>query len=139
MLMRHTAWSLLLLDSRCSAVQHENIYVGTGRSLNVAYLYGAYEDSKNVMLVMELCKGGEMWNRVRSGRYSEKVPHAMCLCNQSPGLSLSKHVPDVHKSSCAAPLSCYYFACKQRFLVSTQEADRFRTLDCSTQSMHPAM
>ena len=70
--MRHTAWSLLLLDSRCSAVQHENIYVGTGRSLNVAYLYGAYEDSKNVMLVMELCKGGEMWNRVRSGRYSEK-------------------------------------------------------------------
>jgi len=38
----------------------------------VAYLYGAYEDSKNVMLVMELCKGGEMWNRVRSGRYSEK-------------------------------------------------------------------
>lgn len=46
--------------------------VGTGRSLNVAYLYGAYEDSKNVMLVMELCKGGEMWNRLRSGRYSEK-------------------------------------------------------------------
>lgn len=38
----------------------------------MAYLYGAYEDSKNVMLVMELCKGGEMWKRVRSGRYSEK-------------------------------------------------------------------
>lgn len=43
-----------------------------GRSLNVAYLYGAYEDSKSVMLVMELCKGGELWKRVRSTRYSEK-------------------------------------------------------------------
>ena len=43
-----------------------------GRSLNVAYLYGAYEDSKSVMLVMELCKGGELWKRVRSVRYSEK-------------------------------------------------------------------
>lgn len=54
-------------------IQHEvDIYNHIGRSLNVAYLYGAYEDSKNVMLVMELCKGGEMWNRVRSGRYSEK-------------------------------------------------------------------
>lgn len=49
-----------------------NYGCGAGRSLNVAYLYGAYEDSKNVMLVMELCKGGEMWKRVRSGRYSEK-------------------------------------------------------------------
>ena len=38
----------------------------------MAYLYGAYEDSKSVMLVMEMCSGGEMWNRVRRGRYSEK-------------------------------------------------------------------
>lgn len=54
-------------------IQHEvDICNHIGRSLNVAYLYGAYEDSKNVMLVMELCKGGEMWKRVRSGRYSEK-------------------------------------------------------------------
>ncbi|KAL3131234.1 hypothetical protein ABBQ38_000531 [Trebouxia sp. C0009 RCD-2024] len=54
-------------------IQHEvDIYNHIGRSLNVAYLYGAYEDSKNVMLVMELCKGGELWKRVRSVRYSEK-------------------------------------------------------------------
>ena len=54
-----------------------------GRSLNVAYLYGAYEDSKSVMLVMELCKGGELWKRVRSTRYSEKgasCPACLELC-----------------------------------------------------------
>ena len=54
-----------------------------GRSLNVAYLYGAYEDSKSVMLVMELCKGGELWKRVRSTRYSEKgasCPPCLALC-----------------------------------------------------------
>lgn len=54
-----------------------------GRSLNVAYLYGAYEDSKSVMLVMELCKGGELWKRVRSTRYSEKgasCPACLALC-----------------------------------------------------------
>ena len=51
-----------------------------GRSLNVAYLYGAYEDSKSVMLVMELCKGGGLWKRVRSTRYSEKgASCSLCL------------------------------------------------------------
>lgn len=45
-----------------------------GRSLNVAYLYAAYEDDKNVDLVMELCTGGELWDaiKVRGGAYSER-------------------------------------------------------------------
>lgn len=44
-----------------------------GRSLNVAYLYGAYEDDVNVDLVMELCTGGELWEAIqrRGGAYSE--------------------------------------------------------------------
>ena len=45
-----------------------------GRSLNVAYLYAAYEDAQNVDLVMELCTGGELWDaiKVRGGAYSER-------------------------------------------------------------------
>jgi calcium-dependent protein kinase len=44
-----------------------------GRSLNVAYLYGAYEDDVNVDLVMELCTGGELWDAIqrRGGAYNE--------------------------------------------------------------------
>lgn len=45
-----------------------------GRSLNVAYLYAAYEDKDNVDLVMELCSGGELWDAIkaRGGAYSER-------------------------------------------------------------------
>ena len=60
-----------------------------GRSLNVAFLYGAYEDSKNVMLVMEMCTGGEMWNRVRRGRYSEKGASCHVSAHGEPHASWS--------------------------------------------------
>jgi hypothetical protein len=34
-----------------------------GRSLNVCYLYCAYEDEAGVDLVMEMCSGGQLWDR----------------------------------------------------------------------------
>ena len=34
-----------------------------GRSLNVCYLYGAFEDDVAVDLVMELCTGGQLWDK----------------------------------------------------------------------------
>ncbi len=45
-----------------------------GRSLNVAYLYAAFEDEKHIDLVMELCTGGELWDaiRARGGAYTER-------------------------------------------------------------------
>lgn len=45
-----------------------------GRSLNVAYLYGAYEDMCYVYLVLEKCSGGELGARVKEagGRLSEE-------------------------------------------------------------------
>lgn len=42
-----------------------------GSSLSIATLYGAYEDDANVYLVQELCRGGVLWERIRSGQYSE--------------------------------------------------------------------
>ncbi len=34
-----------------------------GRSLNVCYLYETYEDDSSVDLVLELCTGGQLWDR----------------------------------------------------------------------------
>lgn len=46
---------------------------------NVVKLKGAYEDKAAVHLVMELCAGGELFDRiVAKGSYSEKDAAAMC-------------------------------------------------------------
>jgi len=37
-----------------------------GRSLNVAYLYAAFESEQHIDLVMELCTGGELWDAIRA-------------------------------------------------------------------------
>lgn len=44
-----------------------------GPSLSVAYLYRVFEDEDAVYMVMELCAGGPMWNRIRDegGHYTE--------------------------------------------------------------------
>lgn len=54
------------LDSRLVArVQHEvDVYTHLGASLNVAYLYGVYETDDSVHMVMELCTGGQLSNRL---------------------------------------------------------------------------
>lgn len=44
-----------------------------GRSLNVCYLYEVFEDEKCVDLVMELCSGGELWDKIKLGSYSENA------------------------------------------------------------------
>ena len=48
------------------------MYTSLGASLNVAYLYGVYEKPQSVEMVMELCTGGELWRRIKKGKYSEK-------------------------------------------------------------------
>jgi len=42
-----------------------------GPSLNVVYLYEVFEDESHIHLVMEYCRGGELWARIRTGKYSE--------------------------------------------------------------------
>ncbi|KAK3245226.1 hypothetical protein CYMTET_45195, partial [Cymbomonas tetramitiformis] len=42
-----------------------------GPSLDVVYLYDVFEDDTHVHLVLELCTGGELWSRIRTGTYSE--------------------------------------------------------------------
>ncbi|GFQ00300.1 CDPK-related kinase 1 [Phtheirospermum japonicum] len=41
---------------------------------NLVQFYDAYEDEDNVYVVMELCKGGELLDRIlsRGGKYSEE-------------------------------------------------------------------
>lgn len=46
---------------------------------NVVKMRGAYEDKTAVHLVMELCAGGELFDRiVAKGTYTEKDAAAMC-------------------------------------------------------------
>jgi hypothetical protein len=49
-----------------------------GQSLNVAHLEEAYEDDVCVDLVMELAAGGNMWQRIKRGSYSEATA-ARCV------------------------------------------------------------
>ncbi|CAM8989542.1 unnamed protein product [Rhodiola kirilowii] len=46
---------------------------------NVVEFKGAYEDRQSVHLVMELCAGGELFDRIiAQGQYSERAAAAMC-------------------------------------------------------------
>ena len=45
-------------------------------SLNVAQLKGAFEDNTDVHIVMEWCRGGELWHRIGRAHYSERTVRA---------------------------------------------------------------
>ncbi|XP_043715986.1 calcium-dependent protein kinase 1-like isoform X2 [Telopea speciosissima] len=46
---------------------------------NIVELKGAYEDRRSVNLVMELCAGGELFDRIiAKGHYSEQAASALC-------------------------------------------------------------
>ncbi|KAJ7532081.1 hypothetical protein O6H91_14G071300 [Diphasiastrum complanatum] len=46
---------------------------------NIVELKGAYEDKQSVHLVMELCEGGELFDRIIArGHYSERAAAGMC-------------------------------------------------------------
>ncbi|XP_074575726.1 calcium-dependent protein kinase 1-like [Curcuma longa] len=46
---------------------------------NIVELKGAYEDRSSVYLVMELCEGGELFDRIISrGHYSERAAASLC-------------------------------------------------------------
>jgi calcium-dependent protein kinase len=42
-------------------------------TLNVVYLEDAFEDEDDVHIVMELCRGGELFHRIGKRHYSEKT------------------------------------------------------------------
>lgn len=46
------------------------------RSLNVCYLYEVFEDDSCVDLVMELCSGGQLWDKCEGRRCGLLLPHA---------------------------------------------------------------
>ncbi len=42
-------------------------------TLNVVYLEDVFEDDKNVYIVMELCRGGELLQKINNRHYSERT------------------------------------------------------------------
>ena len=83
-----------------------------GQHDNVAELLGVYEDQRNVYLVLELCKGGELFDRIVSkGTFTEKmVGHCMTTvqCHQGIASQHSSAVLCMEIWHCedAAILSC---------------------------------
>ncbi|KAK6149758.1 hypothetical protein DH2020_017283 [Rehmannia glutinosa] len=56
-----------------------NIMQHLGGQLNIVEFKGAYEDKLSVHLVMELCGGGELFDRIiAQGHYSEKAAAELC-------------------------------------------------------------
>lgn len=50
-----------------------------GQHPNVAELLDVFEDNKHVHLVLELCKGGELFDRVvTKGTFTEKMAAGKC-------------------------------------------------------------
>lgn len=46
---------------------------------NIVEFKGAYEDKQSVHLIMELCAGGELFDRIiAKGHYSEKAAASIC-------------------------------------------------------------
>lgn len=59
-----------------------------GKHDNVAELLGVYEDQRNVYLVLELCKGGELFDRIVSkGTFSEKMVRKLMKVSSVPRLN----------------------------------------------------
>ena len=53
-----------------------------GKHENVAELISVFEDSSNVHLILELCRGGELFDRVvAKGTFSEKMAAGLLLLN----------------------------------------------------------
>lgn len=42
-------------------------------TLNVAHLKQVYEDNRDVHVVMEYCRGGELWHRIGNKHYAERT------------------------------------------------------------------
>ena len=47
-------------------------------TLNVAQYKEALEDDDSIHIVMEYCKGGELWNCIGRLHYSERTVSAVC-------------------------------------------------------------
>lgn len=70
--------------------QQVDILQHLGCSLNVAYCFGAFEESSCVGLVLEMCEGGELWSRIKADHsergvlpapygFSKQQTHSHCM------------------------------------------------------------
>lgn len=73
-----------------------------GSHPNVLRLYGYFHDAKRIFLVLEFAPGGEMYNTLRKGAFSEETSSRVSSAETARGtdisefltLILSVHLPD---------------------------------------------
>ncbi len=77
---------------------------------NVAALQATYEDAQHVHLVLELCRGGELFDRIISkGTFTEKTAAGGSLLRL---MELSSHLKDEHTCLCCRTLALWPLANK---------------------------
>ncbi len=92
-----------------------DIYNHLGRSLNVAYMYGAYENAVQVQLVMELCTGAWVGGWVCGA--------GACVAGRRRGCSL----PLPHSNGRRLPVRVWDVACVCRFVARGAQPKRNST------------
>ncbi|KAI8009683.1 Calcium-dependent protein kinase 19 [Camellia lanceoleosa] len=69
----------LVTTSDKEDMKRDSDYAAFGGQANIVEFKGAYEDKHSVHLVMELCAGGELFDRIiAKGHYSEKAASSIC-------------------------------------------------------------
>eukprot|EP00854_Cymbomonas_tetramitiformis_P008315 gene8315-9880_t len=76
----------LVTREKFDRVKSEVLYQSTMRpSLSVACLFDVFEDDERVLMVMELCRGGTLWDRMKDGSFDSEAKAAKLiqLCLQA--------------------------------------------------------
>lgn len=73
-------------------------------TLNVAQFKQVYEDDYDIHIVMEYCRGGELWHRIGNKHYTERTVRP-CFGKNSPSCSISVMAP-----ICRLLASCVLFS-----------------------------
>lgn len=80
-------------------------------TLNVAHLKQAYEDDQDVHVVLEFCRGGELWHRIGTKHYAERTVRNLPL-------AVTGNVQTCGLLTMIANTGCQFHACCTSYAIT---------------------